>query len=885
MSGITVSPPVALLLGSILLTASPVEAQRAGGTDAPDGSTPRREAVAQPVRGGPMVIDGRLDEAAWAAATPIGGLTQRQPEEGAAATERTQVRFMFDADNLYIGARLYRTDPDRIETQVSRRDQPGGAEELEISLDTYRDGLHSYTLGVTALGVRLDWLHPGDSWQPYDDSFDPVWEARVQRDSAGWTAEMRIPFTQLRFNVAPEQLWGLEVRRWIPSKNEEDLWAPIPSDVDAWASRFGTLAGITGVRPRRRIELLPYVAADATANGDRDPANPFTSRYEGSVRAGGDLKMGLGPSLTLQATVNPDFGQVEADPAVVNLSAFEVFFDEHRPFFTEGAQLFDAPGHSYFYSRRIGAAPAGNAPGDYVDAPETSTILGAAKLTGRTSGGTSLGLLTAVTSDERARWFDSTTGNEGRVEVAPRTWYGVTRAQQQLGTSGSTVGLVLTGMRRAMAAGSPLAAQLDRDAVSGGLDGELRWGRGDYVLGGNIGFSRIDGDSAAVLRRQRSSARYYQRPDADYVDLDRTRTSLGGVSGGAYFERRGGGHWLWQLRGVFTSPGFELNDVGILGTADDVGAYGTLTYQETRPGPLFRSWYVSASTENDWNYGGERTWQSLRTDSHWVFGNFWRLDVTGWTDMRTVDPAATRGGPLAQRGRGRVTIWRLQNAASSRTSWGARVYYGTSELGELTYRLSGSLSARPTARWKASISPNFLRERNPRQYVTTLGGGPAETFGNRYVFAFIQRTELSAPTRLTYAFEPDLTLEAYVEPFVASGHYYRPGQLAAPASRDLDFFGEELGTLRRENGRFLVSGDGPDFAVPAPDYEIASLRTNAVLRWEWRPGSTLYLVWQEDRGTFEPTGRRVDLGDFFGAFGAPGAHRLAIKASYWIAVR
>ncbi|HEX8362226.1 MAG TPA: DUF5916 domain-containing protein [Longimicrobium sp.] len=563
----------------------------------------RKQARAVRVTGAAPVLDGRLDDAVWAAAPALSDFVQKQPREGAEPTDRTEVRFVYDEDALYVGARMYKKDPASIQAPVSRRDDVNQAEHLWISLDTYLDRRTAYSFGVTAAGTRMDFYHPTDDETDVDMSFDPVWTAHAARDSLGWTAEMRIPFSQLRFASASAQTWGLNIDRWDPATKEDVFWIPIPSQERAWASRFGDLTGIEGVRPSRRVELMPYVAAGGTFHAAPGAGNPFDDGSTIDARVGGDVKMGLGPSLTLEATVNPDFGQVEADPAEVNLSAFETFFSERRPFFIEGSQLLEGRGPTYFYSRRIGAAPSGDAEGDYVDFPGTSTILGAGKLTGRLRNGTSIGALAAVTGAEHARTFTTDDGRIERIPVAPVTAFGVLRAQRQFGAAQSTAGVSFTGTGRNLDDEGPLAELLHEQAVAGGADWNLRFRGGEYSVNGYVGFSHVAGDTAALFNTQLSSARYFNRPDADYLTLDPRRTGLAGWAGRLGVARNSGRHWLWDGYLSAVSPGFEINDAGAQGTADDVFGYARVRYRETRPGPLLRGYSISFSTENLWNFG------------------------------------------------------------------------------------------------------------------------------------------------------------------------------------------------------------------------------------------------------------------------------------------
>ncbi|CAA9358280.1 MAG: hypothetical protein AVDCRST_MAG89-3575 [uncultured Gemmatimonadetes bacterium] len=852
----------------------------------------RKQAQAVRIAGRAPAVDGKLDDEAWSAAPALTGLVQKLPAEGAPASEATEVRFAYDDDALYIGARMFSRDPAAIQAPVSRRDNGEQAERLLVSLDTYLDRRTAYTFGVTASGVRLDWFHPSDS-EGADASFEPVWMARTRRDSLGWTAEMRIPFSQLRFSRADVQTWGVNVSRRIPSANEDQYWAMVPARETGWASRFGDLGGLAGIRQTRRVELTPYVASGADFTSNPGAGNPFDDGSEASVRVGGDLKMGLGPNLTLGATINPDFGQVELDPAEVNLSAFETFFGERRPFFTEGSQLLSAG--NYFYSRRIGAPPrsaavfglADRLVGEYtyLDVPPTSTILGAAKLTGRLPSRTSIGVLAAVTDQERVRTFDVDADGFDAFVASPRTATGVARVQQELGRSGSTAGLVLTGVHRDVDAGEPLAAYMNRQAFSGGVDWNLRFRNGEYVVSGDVGASYVDGDSLAILRVQRAPVRYYQRPDATHVELDPSRTSLSGVRASLGLSRNSGTHWLWYVDGEARTPGFELNDAGAMGHTDRAEVNAGLTYRETRPRGPFRSYSVTVGNENAWNLGGTRTWGAVTTSASATLNNFWRGSFTGWVDLPAQSASATRGGPLMGTGHAWMTIFGLGNAASAKTRLRAQVERGGSEQGQEWLRLFTGVSIRPAPQWQLSLEPNYQRWTDPRQFVGTRPGGPQSTFGTRYVFAHIDRSELVARMRASYLFTPDLSLELYAEPYAASGRYHTFGELPAARSRGLRVYGRDGGTIQATDEGYAVTDGTASFTLPDDDFNVLSFRSNTVMRWEWRPGSTLFLVWQQNRYAEAPGGRPVGVGDLGDTFRADGDNYLALKMTYWIPLR
>ena len=850
-----------------------------------------------------MRVDGRLAEPVWRDGDVASAFVQREPVEGAPASERTEVTVLYDDEALYVGARMHSRDARRVRALITRRDREGSSEQIIVSMDTFRDRRTAYTFSVTPAGVRIDYYHPSDA-EDHDHSFDPVWEAATTIDSLGWTAELRIPFSQLRFTAGREQLWGINLVRTIPAANEVAHWILVPRNATGWASRFGDLVGIEGVRPSRRAELLPYVASDARLRPVDDPRNPFAAHRRAGFRAGTDLKMGLGPGLTLDATFNPDFGQVEADPAVVNLSAFETFFDERRPFFIEGAQLFQPAGPGWFYSRRIGAAPRVSPEADYVEELTRTTILGAAKITGRLSSGLSVAVLAALTDRAYARFADTahvgTDGGSpvavperrGRVVVAPRTGYGVVRLQQQFGANASTAGVILTGLRRDLSAGEFAASVLARDAYTGAADWRLRWKQGEYDWSGFAGFSHVAGDTAALSAIQQSSRHYFQRPDAGHVRLDPFRTSLSGFTAGTGVSKLAGS-WRWDVDVSTESPGFELNDIGRLTAADDIEAFGRLWYREARPGRLLHSWSAGTVSSTAHNYSGVRNSTYAELWGEVTLRNFWEIYGEMWTQPRALDDFLTRGGPLMETPRRWGGSLSLENSGGEKTQWELDLGFDRDELGGYSRGIEASLTVRPGTRWELSAEPRYTARSGSRQYVATLdrGGGATATFGRRYIFASIDRSELAVRARVNYAVTPDLTVESYGEPFVASGRYYRFGELATPRSRLLRSYGSDgTGLVRGPGGSLVVtdtlpSGFVDQFGLANRDFHLLSFRSNVVLRWEWRLGSTLYVVWQQDRQDDDDAARPVGPRRLWHAMTSRGGNLFAIKLTYWLPVR
>jgi len=659
----------------------------------------RKQLNATKLNGLRIDFDGQVDESAWAQAHWVGDFLQKEPEQGKVPDEKTEVAVMYDEEFLYIGARMHSDNPDDIGFELNRRDNPGNSEQIIISIDSYNDNRTCYDFGVSAAGVRTDRYHGTDNEYDRDLSFDPVWDARTHINGRGWTAEMRIPFSQLRFNNQEQQVWGINLNRWIPARNEDNFWVYVPRDETGWSSYFGDLVGIEGIAPSRRIELLPYAAGDGQFVSNDDDGNPFVGSSDLDSRFGADLKMGLGPNLTLDATINPDFGQVEADPAVVNLSAYETFFEEKRPFFIEGSQLFGNIGPTFFYSRRIGGSPHGDAGGDYVDSPDNTTILGAAKVTGRLSSGTSIAVLSALTSREKARVYDEATDTRDKVTIEPVTGYGIARFQQEFGADKSTAGLLLTALERDIDDGDPLAGSLRKGAYTGNGDWRLRFAGGKYEISGHAGFSHVAGDTTVMQSTQQSSAHYYQRPDADHVTYDPTRTSLTGWTGSVRVNKNAGKHWLWGGGVHAESPGLELNDAGILGTADDFEAWGNIRYRENTPGPIFRSYTTGLFTNNGWNFGGTTQYRNIEWWSNGTWRNYWSSEFFIGLETRSLYDNLTRGGPLMGGHQGWWMGAGTWTNFAKPTRYGIFLFTSQTEINAWQYEIELEFTTRAGRRW------------------------------------------------------------------------------------------------------------------------------------------------------------------------------------------
>lgn len=827
-----------------------------------------------------IVIDATLDEAAWGRATPITDFTQIVPHEGAPASQRTEVRFLYDDEAIYVGARMH--DPGEILGRLGRRDMPmGDSDWLTVVFDSYHDHRSAFGFEINPAGVRRDQSRAGGR---EDDSWDPVWEVATSVDGEGWTVEMRIPFSQLRFSGESLQTWGLQVERFIAREREYAAWAYTPPHQPGGIPRFGHLSNLEGISAGNRLEVLPYTLGRAEYIDPR--GNPFRSDSEYGFDTGVDLKYRLTSALTLDATVNPDFGQVEVDPAVLNLSALETFFQERRPFFVEGSEIFQfgaGGSNQVLYSRRIGARPSLAPAHSARDVPDATRILGASKLSGRTAGGWSIGVMDAVTRREYAR-FQDPTGAIGEAVAEPLTNYFASRARRETREGQTAIGGFFGAVNRQLDT-EELKDALRSDAYSGGLDFFHQWADRTWTLEGFAAGSHIRGSPAAIAQAQRAPYRYFQRPDAEHLDYETDRTALSGLSGEVSLAKRWGRNWSGRALLGAVSPGYDVNDLGFQRRGDRIDSGLFLAYQETRPGQVFRRRSTFASGRMEHNWAGARVADDLGVGSNVQFLNYWTANVlVGLSSDGTLDDRLTRGGPAARR----PGVFRSSVNVGSDSR---RAVVGNLGGGFLRTRASGhasnisaSVQFKPAPNWDLSLAPNYSRSLTTAQYLFAITDPEAvHTFGRRYVFAELTQTILSVSTRFNYTFTPDLSLQAFIQPFIASGSFGPASEFATPGGYEFLVYGDDVGEI--EDGRIYPSGRGDgalSFPVPDNDFNIRSLRANAVLRWEWRPGSTLYLAWQQTRNDRTPIGTFDLPTDARALWSAPSDNVLVLKVNYWL---
>jgi hypothetical protein len=843
-------------------------------------------------------IDGDLSDPAWSNSPDISGFTQRDPDEGKPATELTTVRIAYDDEAIYFGAHLADSQP--VTSRLGRRDTSLESDWFRVYLDPHDDHQTGAAFWVNPANVQLDTILFNDNWD--DPSWDAVWESATRVGDNGWTVEMKIPYSQLRFPDRTQHTWGLNFSRRLSRRNEESRLVHIPKNESGFVSRFAHLTGIEGIKPKRAFELLPYAVSRADLSTSIDGADPYNSDAEYAGDLGLDLKYQLNSNLTLTGTLNPDFGQVEVDPAVLNLTEFELFFPEKRPFFVEGSSLFEfGKGGSnnnfnfnffppsFFYSRRIGRNPQGFANNrindvsyDYWDVPDQTTILGAAKVTGKTASGWTIAALDALTAAETASF--AIDGQHDTDVVEPRSNYLVSRTARNFGEKGR-VGMLFTSVNRDLP--SELT-YLRENAYSGGVDGFWSFGKRDVILEWFLGGTMVDGSAEAIRRTQRSSARYYQRPDADHVELDETRTSLSGWGSRLTLAKQTG-KYKYNVQVQSFSPGFEVNDVGFMQRSDATNAHAVLLYNNPEPwkGTRVRSYW--AGTYRTYNFDGDLIGAGTMGDGFLEFRNFNYVCYWGGINERSIDDRVTRGGPAIQRPSSHWVGGCLGSNPSRKVSgelWGE---FARNEKGGYGDVIGATFTYRPTSKLSVRLDPRYNRNEAIQQWVDTIPDPLAtHTYGSRYLFGKIRQNTFEVGTRVEWTFTSRLSLQLYLQPFIATGDYHSFKEVARARSLDFIEYGRDAGTIsfNEDENVYTVDPDGDgsasSFTFDNPDFNLRSIRANAILRWEFRPGSALYVVWNENRAEEVPIGDFRFNRDLQGAVKADSEDVLLVKMAYYI---
>ncbi|HEX3759943.1 MAG TPA: DUF5916 domain-containing protein [Kofleriaceae bacterium] len=846
-------------------------------------------------RTGAISIDGRLDEAAWADAPKHSGFIQRFPKDATPPSVDTRFAIVYDDDAIYVGVWADDPQPDLIRALLTRRDVDAPADAITVAFDSYHDRRTAYAFQLNAAGVQRDMLMFDDSSS--DDTWDAVWTGDVARTATGWTAEYRIPLSQLRF-ASDNPEWGLQVLRVIGRTGEQDSWSPWPRSAPQVVSKFGVVDGIAHVGDRTRLEVLPY----ATTGIDRmpvDAGDPLNRTNNWRRGVGLDLKYGLGPAFTLSATINPDFGQVEADPSKINLSGSELFFAEKRPFFLEGSDLFklqignsDGSPEGAFYSRRIGAAPATpDESYDFINAPTTTTIYGAAKLTGKTSSGWSVGVLDALTGRETtqiATAADAGGAGGSRQDLASEslTNYAVARIKRDFNDGGTSVGASATAVNRKLD-GEPRLLALEHDqAYTGGLQLQHRWADNAWTANVNVMGSWVHGSPDAIAATQEDSVHYFQRPDDRAASFDPTRTSLSGLAVKYMVGMLGDtAHWRFGAGGDLRTPGLELNDAGFQINSDRAVPFFYAQYREDKPTEHLLNWQVNSDVFWVQTFEPRLADYGIETNANVQFANYWSMGAYANLERGKWFVNALRGGP-ALRGNPTSFANLYANTDTRAPVWFSFNGYGGHNYG--SGELDGGIDLGATIQARSNIDlfvgPSIYHRNEPLQYIDEVSDDVMQD-QNHFVFGRLHETDLSLTVRANWTFSPHLALQVYAQPYIASGYYSELKEVDHPdalsyGDRFHIFSGNEL---RLNDGTYHVARGGASYSFDQPDFNFRQLRSTVVLRWEYRPGSTVFAIWSHGRTSDTFSDGRFSFGhDLSELATTPSENIIMVKANYWI---
>jgi len=823
---------------------------------------------------GKIRIDGILDESDWQRAPATTGFIQHMPDEGKPATERTTVQVIYDDEAIYVGIKAFDSQPDKIVGRLCRRDDYTPSDWIHIGFDSYNDKRTGFGFSVNPVSVKQDRIWYNDSEE--DDNWDAVWDVATKIDGDGWTAEFSIPFNQLRYsNNGETTSWGFQVAREICRQNEMSLWNPVPRDVNQIVSLFGRLEGMESLPKFRNLEILPYAVGSLDSYGDAED-DPFRNHLVGDQRIGADIKYGITSDVTLNATINPDFGQVEQDPSEFNITAYETYFEERRPFFIEGSNLFqyrlmfgDDSREGLFYSRRIGRSPQlypldaeewedEDTDDFYEDTPAFTKILGAAKITGRTSNGWSIAILDALTDKEKAE-VALPTGERVGVDVEPMTNYFVARAMKDFNDGRSTFGGILTSVARDIPSSD--LEWLNRTAFTGGLDFSHRWHNDDYQITAKVMGSHVRGSQEAMLEMQNSSARYYQRPDAPHLGVDSTLTHMSGFASYIWGGKFAGGHWRYGIGYLTRSPDFEANDIGFMQYADAHLAVLWGAYREYEPGKILRQWSLNINSWEGWNYGGEQFVLGGNVNGFVQFLNYWEIYGGILREQEHQDGSHLRGGPSLIMP-GVIMSWHgFETDHRKPLTFGYHGDYRGDDEGYHTYRMSPLLTIRPSGRFDMTLSPGYTTSKDNLQYVDEID--------EHYILGHLDMKVFSITTRLNYTITPEMSVQFYGMPFIAAGEYTNFREVVRPHAENY-------------NDRFAPFDYSP---YDNPDFNFKQFCSNLVFRWEYSPGSTIFLVWSRGVTNLEEEYGEFSLGrDMDRLFSTGGDNTFLIKINKWFSL-
>lgn len=839
----------------------------------------------------PPTVDGLLNDPAWNLVEWGGDYIEFQPDENTPPSYQTKFKIVYDSKNLYIGVRCYDAEPDKIVKRLSRRDGFEG-DFIEFNIDSYHDKRTAFSFTTSVSGVKGDEFvsNNGNNW---DESWNPIWYTKTNIDEEGWTAEFRIPLSQLKFGGEENQVWGLQSTRRIFRAEERSLWQRKPIDQPGWVSEFGELHGLKKMEPQKQLEIQPYTVTSGETY-EAEEGNPFRDGSESDFTVGLDAKIGVTNDLTLDLTVNPDFGQVEADPSAIALDGFQIFFREQRPFFVENKNIFDfrlsesEAGNTFgfdnlFYSRRIGRSPQGSvdtADDEFVDQPDNTPIIGAAKFSGKTKDGWAIGVLESVTA-RRFAVIRNENGEEREEMVEPLTNYVVGRLQKDFNNRNSYIGGIFTGTNR-----DNLTEELDflhKSAFSGGLDFKHQWANRDWYVEGNVIFSHVKGSQEAIENTQESITHLFQRVGADHVEVDPNKTSLTGSGGNVQIGKVGNGHWKFESGGTWRSPELELNDLGFQRQADDIRHYTWIGYQTLKPDSTFRRVGINYNHWTAWDFGGNHNYLQFNTNSWQNWKNNWFTNVGFNYAPIEYDVFALRGGPRLRQSPW-MSFWNSINTDNRKKVRFNAFHNGRKAVDNSfrSYYVEAGLTYQPINALRISAFPSIRINNDKLQYIDNFDdiNGSA-----RYLNGEIDQRTLSMSFRLNYTINPNLTIQYWGQPFISRGRYSNFKHINAPNAKRFEdrFTSYSSDQITLVDGTYGVDEnlDGTeDFSFDDPDFSFVQFRSNLVIRWEYIPGSEIFLVWSQDvsKDGDPSAGLLPSLGD--NIFGQRPQNIFLLKATY-----
>jgi hypothetical protein len=827
-------------------------------------------------------IDGKLDDPCWKTGTWETNFIQWVPNEGGKASQPTYVKVLYDDKNIYVAINAVDHEPKKISRKAGRRDELIG-DMAGISFDSYHDHRTGFEFDMSAAGQKSDLVLTNPS--AADVNWNAVWYGKVAQTDSSWTTEMEIPLSQLRYSNMEEQVWGMHVWRWIDRLQEESDWEKQSSTGPGILYLFGEMHGIKGLKKSQRIELMPYMLGELKTF-PKQPGNPFANtghRFMGNI--GLDAKIGIGSNFTVDMTVNPDFGQVESDPSVMNLTAYETFYEEKRPFFLEGKSIFnfDMDDASIFYSRRIGHSPSFQPSlnnQEYIKAPDNTTILSAFKFSGKTAKGLSVGVLHSFTANEKAT-INSPSGNR-EVSVEPFTSYTVARIQQDINQSNTMIGGIFTATNRNI--NNPDLNFLNKGAFTGGLDLTHFWKEKEYYLEAKVIGSDIQGDVRAIRNLQLSSARYYQRPDANSLNYDSTLTRLSGYGGKIKIGKGSKGLWKYSTEIGWRSPGLDLNDIGYLQSADLIRQKNMLSYFINKPKWIFRTYSIGLEQGNNLDFNGLYLSSYENVNIYAEFKNKWGISNNVNFRNQTLDNRILRGGNAMLTPANRTESFSAHTDYSKKVNFYLSTTISISDDHAYNYNdYSAGLSVRPANNFLISMNADYSTKTDKLQYVDTQVWNSQ----NRYLLGQLNQETLGLTFRIDYNITPEISLQYYGSPYATLGKY-RDFKVITNA-RDHNF-----------NNRFmilnpaLVNGDTyqvdenndhvVDYSFHKPDFNFNQFRSNLVFRWEYKPGSQIYLVWSNERTDWLNPGNEPLSSAASRLSKAAPYNIFLIKFNYWFSI-